>query len=223
MWKNTLYFSFLYRAENLTFEYLNYRICFSYNKSFKFKNRSIVNTFTTLDKISNFFVFKGKKKIYKKTLLYANLIFFYSINSINIPQFYKHKYIFNDFNINLIEYPVLNKLLSETLFFMDFNLLIPYFLTNNLPMIKPIIIIKPFFKKKKQKNKNINKYNIRYVYVPHKRRMQVTIKWFSMFIKLSTQPLINSFLQTCLNIINEDTSFIIQIRNQIYLKLAVEK
>lgn len=223
MWRNSLTFSPLYQSENLSFEYLNYRICFSRRLSLQYKNRSIANTFTAIDKAANFFVFKGRKLKYVKTLLYANLVFFHSVNGTNIPQFFKKKYAFESYFVDLTIYPALNKLLTETLFFMDFNLLIPYFLTRDLPMIKPIISIKPFLKKKKQKNKNINKYNIRYAYVPHNQRMQVTMRWFSMVIKLDTQPMVNSFLDTCLNILDEESSFIVELRNQIYLQLAAEK
>lgn len=223
MWSNSLMFSPLYQADSLSTEYLHYRVCFSRRLSLNYKNRSLAHTFTAIDKTANFFVFKGKKLKYQKTLLYANLVFFHAVNDTRIPTFYQKKYNFQSYDVNLIEHPLLDKLLSETLFFMDFNLLIPYFLTRDLPMIKPIISVKPFFKKKKQKNKNISKYNIRYAYVPHKQRIQVTMRWFSMVIKLDTKPMVNSFLNTCLDILNEDTSFIVRLRNQIYLKLAAEK
>jgi hypothetical protein len=191
--------------------------------SLKYKNRSIANTFTAIDKTANFFVFKGQKLRYQKTFFYANLIFFHSVNDIKIPNFFKHKYGFEMFAVDLTVHPLLNKLLAETLFFMDFSLLIPYFLSRDLPMIKPVISVKPFFKKKKLKNSQISKYNIRYAYVPHNQRIQVTMRWFSMVVKLDTKPMVNSFLNTCLDILDEETSFIVKLRDQIYLKLAAEK
>jgi hypothetical protein len=105
---------------------------------------------------------------------------------------------------------------------MDFNLLVPYFLKKDLPMIKAVITVRKFLKKKKPKNRLKSKYSIRYAYVPHAQRLLVSMRWFGMMVKVSNPVLINSFIENTLTITDESSSFIIKLRNQIYLGLTAE-
>lgn len=175
-----------------------------------------------LDRTANFFNFKGRKLHYYKLLAYANLFFFFNLHNVIVPKTIEHKYTFNRFDIDLESFPVLNKLFIESDYFMDFNILVPYFLNKDLPMLKATITIRKFLKKKKPKNRQKNKYSIRYVYVPHTQRVLVSMRWFGMMVKISNPVLINSFIANTLNITNETSSFIIKLRNQVYLGLTAE-
>lgn len=222
MWTKLRSDSNTYQFEHITNEYLNLRCCFSRRKSLKYKNRSLVYGYSVLDRTSNFFNFKGRKLHYYKLLTYANLFFFFNLHSIIIPMAVRNKYTFSGFAIDLESYPVLNKLFIESDYFMDFNLLIPYFLNKDLPMLKAVITVRKFLKKKKPKNRLKSKYSVRYVYVPHTQRIQVAMRWFGMMVKISNPVIVNSLIENTLNITNETSSFIIKLRNQVYLGLTAE-
>jgi hypothetical protein len=206
-----------------TSQYLNFRCCFSRRKSLNYKNRSLTSTFTIIERTSNFFNFKGFKLKYYKILLYSNLFFFYNIYNIKTPAAFIKKHNYTNFILDIESFPIMHKLLSESDIYMDFNVLIPFFITKDLPMIKSCITVRKFLKKKKPKNKIKYKYSIRYVYVPHTQRILVSMRWFGMMVKLRNTSLINSFINNTLNIMDENQSFIIKLRNQIYLGLAAEQ
>lgn len=206
-----------------TLQYLNFRCCFSRRKSLKYKNRSIANSFTIIERTSNFFNFKGFKLKYYKVLLYSNLFFFYNMHGIKTPAMHIKKHKYTNYGLDMESFPVMHKLLSESDVYMDFNVLLPFFITKDLPMIKACITVRKFLKKKKPKNKIKYKYSIRYAYVPHSQRILVSMRWFGMMVKLRNVSLVNSFINNALNIMDEDQSFIVKLRNQIYLGLTAEQ
>jgi hypothetical protein len=157
-------------------EYLNLRCCFVGRKALNYKNRNLANTYTILERTSNFFNFKGFKLKYFKTFSYANLFFFYNMHAVKTPSLYLKRYKYTNFFLDMESFPVMHKLLSESDVYMDFNILIPFFITKDLPMIKSVVTIRKFLKKKKPKNKLKNKYSIRYVYVPHVQRILVSMR-----------------------------------------------
>jgi hypothetical protein len=61
------------------------------------------------------------------------------------------------------------------------------------------------------------------VYVPHVQRILVSMRWFGMMVKLRNVSLVNSFINNTLNIMDENQSFIIKLRNQIYAGLTAEQ
>lgn len=222
MWAKLRKDDLTYQFEDLTNEYIRLRSCFSPRKSLKYKNRSLANSYSALDRTANFFNFKGRKLHYFKLLTYSNLFFFYNLFGVHTPKSLQNKYTFKNFELNLESYPMLNKLFIESDYFMDFNLLVPYFLKKDLPMIKAVITVRKFLKKKKPKNRLKSKYSIRYAYVPHAQRLLVSMRWFGMMVKVSNPVLINSFIENTLTITDESSSFIIKLRNQIYLGLTAE-
>lgn len=222
MWSRIENKLILQNKEKIMLEYLNLKSCFSRRKSLNYKNRSLAHNFNVIERSANFFNFKGHKLRYLKALSFANLFFFSNFAGIKNPKHLYSRYRHTHFQVNLESYPLLHKLLSESDYYMDFNVLIPTFLNKDLPMLKASITERKFTKKKKIKNRLRNKYNVRYVYVPHKQRILVSLRWFGMLTKLSNKSLVNSFIDNTLNIADETNSYIIQLRNQIYLGLAAE-
>ena len=222
MWTRLRTSNDAYQFEEITNEYINLRSCFSRRKSLQYKNRSLAAGYSAIDRTANFFNFKGRKLHYYKLLAYSNLFFFYNLLGVATPKNLQNKYTYNNFAVDLESLPVLNKLFIESDYFMDFNMLIPYFLNKDLPMLKATITIRKFLKKKKPKNRLKSKYSVRYVYVPHAQRIQVSMRWFGMMVKITNPSIINSFLENTLNIADEASSFVVKPRNPVYLGLTAQ-
>ena len=222
MWAKLRASNDTYQFEELTNEYINIRCCFSPRKSLKYKNRSLAFGYSATDRTANFFNFKGRKLHYYKLLTYSNLFFFYNLRNVVTPGSVQRKYTYSSFSVDLESLPVLNKLFIESDYFMDFNMLIPYFLNKDLPMLKATVTVRKFLKKKKPKNRLKSKYSVRYVYVPHAQRILVSMRWFGMMVKISNPSIINSFIENTLNIADESSSFVVKLRNQVYLGLTAE-
>lgn len=222
MWTKLRTNNLIYRFEDITNEYITLRCCFNPRKSLKYKNRSLACNYSVIDRTANFFNFKGRKLHYFKLLAYSNLFFFYNLLSVPTPKVMQNKYTYNSFKMDLESFPVLNKLFIESDYFMDFNMLVPYFINKDLPMLKATITVRKFLKKKKPKNRLKSKYSIRYTYVPHSQRLLVSMRWFGMMVKISNPVIINSFIENTLNITDESNSFIVKLRNQVYLGLTAE-
>ncbi len=213
-----------FNINNINNAYFQYKNKFKSKKTLKYKNRFLAKTWQLNEKVSNFYVFKGYKLKYLKLFNYANLLLFNKINGIQTPKNHYKKYQFNDFLIENTEYIKLLKIIAQTPILIDLNLLIPLFVEKESPMVKPTILVKKKLKKKKTLKKYKNKYSIQYKYIPQNERFAIVLKWYSMFIKFSEKSLIQSYLTTTLNIINnENNSPLTALKNQVYAGLAAEQ
>lgn len=190
----------------------------------QYKNRFLVKQETLTNKTVNFFVFKGVKLKYSKILKYSSLAFYRKLLGIRTPASLFKKYTYNDLHIHQELMPLLTKLFKESNLFLELNTLVPYHITPSVPMVKAICLSKKYSKKKKTVKKRLPKYTLQYVYVPHSQRMAVAVRWFGMLVKVTHKPLVNSFIDACMNVLgSEENSFLIKIRNQVYAGLAAEK
>ena len=209
-------------AELIINDYYSTKGNFGTRKSLNYKNRFVRQSYTVSNKLANFFVFKGFKLKYLKLFNYASLCFFWNTNNINTPLWFFKHYKYENFVVNLPNYPQLNKIIKDSAVFHTFNTIVPYFLLPELPMIKAVCLKKKI--KKKKKVSNPKKYSLRYAYVPHSQRLAVSFRWFSMLVKVTNKPLINSYVSVILNTSTQtEESMIIQIRNQVYAGLAAEQ
>lgn len=223
MWSNVENLHETYKISNLLNKYFLFKSKFNLHKTIKYKNRFLQKKTTALGKLSNFFAFKGNKIKYIKIFNYSNLLFLHKLNNVKTPYFFLYKYDYDDFLYNINENQLLSKIFSESDFFQDLNLFIPFFLNKNLPMVKPMLIVKKNLKKKKNLNKLKNKYTIKYIYVPYKHRISITMRWFSMLVKFTKKPLASYFLEMCLNLTETDDScLVLKLKNQVYAGLAAE-
>lgn len=224
MWSNSFNESKFF-ATSLLFAEYQYAIgVYGRRNTTQYKNRFLVKQETLTNKTVNFFVFKGFKLKYFKLLKYSSLAFYRKLAEVQTPASLFKKYAYNDLRLNPELNPLLTKLFKDSNLFLELNTLVPYHITPSVPMVKAICLAKKYTKKKKTVKKRLPKYTLQYVYVPHSQRMAVAVRWFGMLVKVTHKPLVNSFIDACMNVLGtEEQSFLIKIRNQVYAGLAAEK
>lgn len=210
------------RCQELAHDYLFFRNAIRRRPSLKYKNRSLANTYSFIGKLSNFFVYKGFKLKYLKIFNYASVFFLYKFYSNNTPSFFFKKFKYKDFDVNFDNFYLMAQLVDSFAFFSDFNILLPSLLDSSTPMVKPLILRRSFFKKKKIPNRIKTKFNIKYVYIPADQRFFTSLRWFAMLLKFSKKPLVRRFLDMALDSSLEDKSLLIKLKNYVYERLAAE-
>lgn len=213
---NTLHF------QKLAHDYLFFRNIIKRRPSIKYKNRSLVQTYSFISKLSNFFVYKGLKLKYLKIFNYASVFFLHKLYNNPTPAFFFQKYRYKDVGINFDSFYLITQMVDGFSFFSDFNILLPSLLEQATSMIKPLVLKRKFFKKKKIPNRVKTKFNIRYIYVPADQRFFTTLRWFGMLLKFSKKPLVQRFFDMTLNSSLENNSLLIKLRNYVYERLAQE-
>lgn len=210
------------RCQELAYEYLFFRNAIRRRPSLRYKNRSLANTYSFINKLSNFFVYKGLKLKYLKIFNYASVFFLYKFYSTNTPSFFLKKFKYRDFDISFDTFYLMARLVDSFSFFSDFNILLPSLLESSTPMVKPLVLRRSFFKKKKIPNRIRTKFNIKYLYIPADQRFFTVLRWFAMLLKFSKKPLVQRFLEMTLDSSLEDNSLLIKLRNYVYERLAAE-
>jgi len=211
------------RTDLMFTEYFYSQAHFGRRASTRYKNRFLVQQQTFVEKTVNLFVFKGSKLKFVKLFQYASLAFFWNVKGVRAPIWFTQHFNYFALQGEYVLKPEVQKLFKNSDLFLNLNTLVPFFITPNLPMVKGVCFARKHLKKKKSVKKKLAKYTVKYFYVPHTQRMAVAARWFGMLTKVTHKPLINNFLDVCVNVtLDDNASYLIKLRNQVYAGLAAE-